>query len=436
MSRNMRSGFRIARLAAIAGLAKGPGFLIPLLLAAFFGAGHLTDAYFLAYGGVLLVGGTVGQPLEAAIVPFAAHALTLGHRAADRFTLFLFRRGLLVGLVAALVGGALLVVGVSVLQPKQVAVVQVFEIYLLLAPAAVAWCVAGLYTGSLVSAWRLEVGAVGYGFRGVGALIGALTGGFVHQLWPVALGLSIGEWGRVWWLRMHWRQVLSSVSEGIGGTPERGFTSAAAHQMVAQGVLSGAQFLERFLVGTVAVAAISRVEYANRLITVAAVLFDGAIGPWLLARWSNLQVRNGLESDWRKVYRLISIAGLVALVVAGILVVAAPLIVVALFHHGAFTSNDAVIVTQIFRLYAIGYLFNMSSLCVDRLLLARAQNRLFAGLAGIRGGVRLGVILGLLGTAGVFALPLGYIASEAVYLVVVLLASRRGTNLQLQVQES
>ncbi len=436
MSQPSRPVIRILRLAVLAALVKGPGFLIPVIIAAFFGAGHLTDAYFLAYGGVLLIGGTVGQPLEAAIVPFAAHALALGRRTADRFMRVLFGRGLAVGMVAALVGAGLLWAAFIVSRPKQVQAVEVFRFYILLAPAAVAWCVAGLYTGSLVSAWRLEAGAVGYGFRGVGALVGALFGAMVHQLWPVAVGLSVGEWGRVWWLRAQWRRALSSVAEGTTGAPERGFVTAAAHQMVAQGLLSGAQFLERFLVGTVAVAAISRVEYANRLITVAAVLFDGAIGPWLLARWANQQVRNGLESDWRKVYRLLSLAGVAALAVSGILIVAAPLVVAVVFHHGAFTESDAAVVTQVLRWYAVGYFFNMSSLCVDRLLLARAQNRLFARLAAIRAVVRLGAILMLIESAGVLALPFGYVVSEAVYLIVVLFASRQGTHLELQVRES
>jgi putative peptidoglycan lipid II flippase len=420
----------------LAGLAKGPGFLIPVIIAAFFGAGPTTDAYFLAYGGVLLVGGTVGQPLESAIVPFAAHALTLGRRAAVSFTGFLVQRGLLVGVASASLGAGVLWVAIHLFPPQGSPAARVFQFYLLLAPAAAAWCLAGLYTGALISAWRLEIGAIGYGFRGAGALAGAVVGAALHQLWPVAIGVSVGEWSRVWWLRGHWRRAVDGLPDGAEGDPERGLMAAGVAQMAAQGVLAGAQFLERFLVSTVVVAAVSRIEYSYRLIMVASVLFDSGLAPWLLARWSNQQVRNGLESNWPTVYRLISIAGLAAFVVAGILVLTAPLIVVVVFHRGAFTSNDAAIVTQIFRLYAIGYLFNMSSLCVDRLLLARAQNRLFAGLAGIRAGVRLGVILGLLGTAGVFALPLGYIASEAVYLVVVLLASRRGTNLQLQVQES
>ncbi|MGH7539260.1 MAG: hypothetical protein ACREMF_11550, partial [Gemmatimonadales bacterium] len=302
VKREPRSVARIARLAALAALAKGPGFLIPIIIAAFFGAGHLTDAYFLAYGAVLLVGGTVGQPLEAAIVPFAANALSMGRRTADRFMRILFQRGLVAGLASALLGTVLLWAALLVLRPEDVSREQVLRFYLLLAPAAVAWCVAGLYTGSLVSGWHLEVGAIGYGFRGAGAVLGALAGAAVHELWPVAVGVSLGEWGRVWWLRTHWRRALTGVAEGVDGTPERGFVVAAASQMAAHGLLSGAQFLERFLVGTVAIAAISRVEYANRLIMVAAVLFDGGIGPWLLARWANVRVHHGLRSDWVTVY--------------------------------------------------------------------------------------------------------------------------------------
>src|SRR5262249_32897530 len=163
------------------------------------GAGHTTDAYFLAYGGVLLVGGTVGQPLEAVVVPFAAHALSLGRSTAIAFMYQLSRSGLLVGLGAAVLGALLILGGMWISPPNGATAGEVFEFYALLAPAAVAWCVAGLYSGSLVSGWHLEVGAIGYGFRGVGALGGAIAGAMVHHLWPVALGVSVGEWGRIGW---------------------------------------------------------------------------------------------------------------------------------------------------------------------------------------------------------------------------------------------
>src|SRR6266576_6243790 len=166
---------RIIRLTAISGLAKAPGFLIPLVIAAFFGAGHLTDAYFLAYGGVLLVGGMVAQPLEAVIVPFAAHALALGRQAADQFMRSLFRRGMFVGFGSTALGAALIGGALWIAPPAGVSRSMVFGFFLLLAPAAVAWCIAGIYSGSLVSGWHLEVGAAAYGFRGVGALVGAIV---------------------------------------------------------------------------------------------------------------------------------------------------------------------------------------------------------------------------------------------------------------------
>ena len=427
---------RIIRLAVLSGLVKAPGFLIPIIIAASFGAGHLTDAYFLAYGGVLLVGGTVGQPLEAAIVPFAAHALTLGRGAARGFMHTMFRRGMVVGLGSALVGAVLIGVGLQISHAQGISTGSVFGFYFLLAPAAVAWCVAGLYTGSLVSAWHLEEGAVGYGFRGVGALGGALTGGLAHQLWPVAVGVSVGEWGRVWWLRSRWRHALSGLEEGGSGAPEQGFVSAAAHQMAAQGMMAGVQFLERFLVGTVAVAAISHIEYATRLTMVAAVLFDGGIAPWLLARWSNERVRTALRTDWESVYRLIVLGAMAALLISCLLIGMAPMIVRALLQHGAFTAGDGASVAQLLRWYAVWYFFNMCTLCVDRLLLARAQNRLLAGLAAFRASVRIGIILMLISRLGVLALPGGAIVADVVYLTALLFVSHQKVVLPSTVMQS
>ena len=65
---------RALYLAFISAVARVPGFLIPLLIAAVFGAGQETDAYFLAYGAVFLTGGTLAQGIESAIVHFSSSA--------------------------------------------------------------------------------------------------------------------------------------------------------------------------------------------------------------------------------------------------------------------------------------------------------------------------------------------------------------------------
>jgi peptidoglycan biosynthesis protein MviN/MurJ (putative lipid II flippase) len=425
------TAFRVARLALISALAKGPGFLIPVIIAAFFGAGHTTDAYFLAYGGVLLVGGTVGQPLEAAVAPFAAHALALGRIAARRFMKSLGARVTAIGFGSAAVGALLIASGLFLSTPHGVSSKEVFAFYLLLVPGAVAWCLAGLYSGSLVPAWRLEASALGYAFRGVGAVTAALVGVMMHRLWPLAVGVSVGEWARVLWLRRQWSRAISRLADGESGEPDRGFISAAAHQMAAQGMVSAAQFFERFLVGTVALAAISRVEYANRLVMVAAVVFDGGVGPWLLATWSNARVLTGLRSDWQAVYRPIVLAVVAAAGMASIMAFGAPLIVSLILHHGAFTDADSSLVTQLLRWYALGYFFNMSALCVERLLLARAQNRTFAALCAVRATVRLATIVLLLRRAGILALPIGYLAAEVLYFCSLLAVSRRESTLRV-----
>lgn len=415
---------RIVRLAALSAVAKGPGFLIPVLLAAFFGAGKRTDAYFLAYAGLLLVGGTVAQPLEAAVVPFAAESLLQGRAAARRFLSRWIRWAVLIGFGAGAVGALAIGVVLVGLHLTKVNGPLLLTYYLLLVPGAVGWCAAAIVSGSLTSGWRLEEAAIANAFRGLGALGGALAGALVKDLWPIAVGVSVGEWCRVYWLHTKWLGLVGEAPVGDDVETGHGFVRAATHQMGAQGLLSGAQFLERFLVGGVAVAAVSHVEYAFRLVMVASVLFDGGLAPWLLARWSNERVRGMLRSDWVGVYRLVAAGAGAALVVAAVLAGGASTIVRVLFKHGAFGADDALVVANVLRWYAFGYFLNMTNLCFERLLLARAQNRLFLFLGGARSLVRLGAVVSLLRVAGVLALPMGYLIAESVYLLTLLFASR------------
>src|ERR1051326_995196 len=68
---------RALYLAFVSAVGRAPAFLIPILIAGFFGAGRATDAYFIAYSAVLFLGGTVAQGVEQAIVPFAARLIEL-----------------------------------------------------------------------------------------------------------------------------------------------------------------------------------------------------------------------------------------------------------------------------------------------------------------------------------------------------------------------
>jgi peptidoglycan biosynthesis protein MviN/MurJ (putative lipid II flippase) len=161
------------------------------------------------------------------------------------------------------------------------------------------------------------------------------------------------------------------------------------------------------------------------LVTVATVIFDGGVAPWLLARWASQRIQAGLDVTWTSVYRPLAWAAGLAASVAFVLAAGAPIVVGVVLNHGSFSASDAAVVTSLLRWYAVGYWLNMNALCVERLLLARAQNRLFAGLAAIRAGTRLGTVVVALSALGIFALPLGYLVSEGVYLTLLLVFGTR-----------
>src|SRR5205823_1899023 len=126
---------RALYLVLVSALDRAPAFLIPILIAGFFGAGRATDAYFIAYSAVLFLGGTVAQGVEQAIVPFAARQVDLRDGTARSY---LDRAAL----GSAAVGAVIWAVGAPVfsfaaapdLRPR------VLEYGATFTPLALAWC--------------------------------------------------------------------------------------------------------------------------------------------------------------------------------------------------------------------------------------------------------------------------------------------------------
>jgi putative peptidoglycan lipid II flippase len=421
----------VARLAAISAFAKGPGFLLPIVVAAFFGAGRATDQYFLAYAALLFVGGSIGQALEAAVVPYAATALRDGAlRARERIGYFV-TRAILAGGAGAVVGFLALALGMSLSPAMRDSRVPTLLYYLLLAPAIVGWSASGVYSGALVAAMRLERSAIANGFRGLGALAGAIVAGVRGELYFLPLGLSLGEIARAIWLRYQWHDASGSPDTGRqgdarGGSELGSFQRAATAQVAAQGLLAATPLIERLVAGAMVVAAISRLEYAFRLLMVCSVLFDGGIAPWLLARWSRLRSVGEFDARWSEVARSLGAVAVVSVVIGSILAIGAPSIVQLLLTHGRFSAADGEVVTLLIRWYSIGFVANMIVLCAERALVATAQNRRFLQLGVVRAVIRTTIVFALAGREGVFVFPLAFAISELAYLTLVLRQFRGG----------
>jgi putative peptidoglycan lipid II flippase len=410
----MTSGVRrVARLTIYSGLARVPGFLVPLLIGATLGAGLETDAYFLAYGAVLLVGGVLAQGVESAFVPFAAR-----NEGRQDYQDTTASRVALVALLAWVVIVPLVVVAApSALVPR------VRQLALLLTPMVVLWPVCSVYTGALIARWRIAEASTSMLWRGAGAILGvgvALGGG---GLPAVAIGLGLGEVARLVWLR---RQVARTpvLEAREPAAVQRGFGTAATAQVLSGATGSLVYFAERLIATTLGAGGVSLLEYAARLLLVPALLFEGGMAPLLLARWSNNQARD-LKPSASEVSRSVGKGIAVAIVIAVLVAALAPPVVRLLLGHGSMTSGDLSAIAGLLRLLAAGFVATMGALLLERLYLAHSRNGVLASLSVVRGLVRIGTVVVLLPTYGLTAFALGYLVADWLYLIVLIGNVRR-----------
>jgi putative peptidoglycan lipid II flippase len=147
------------------------------------------------------------------------------------------------------------------------------------------------------------------------------------------------------------------------------------------------------------------------------LLFDGGIGPLLLARWSNQLVSTDTAVGWRDIARPILKGVLLATMCSVLLVTFAPEVVRLVLRHGHFTESDAVAVAQLLRVLGVGFVASMGAFLLERLYLARVRNRTLALLSLVRAGSRISVILAFLSHLGLVAFGIGYATAEMTYLV-------------------
>ena len=262
----------------VSGAARIPAFVIPLLIAATFGAGSETDAYFIAYSAVLFLGGTFAQGLEQAIVPFAARVIHQSNLSARNYFDRAARNSAVVAAAAWAVGMPLLALATAQSMRPRVLLYSICFV-----PMALTWCAAGVFGGALVSQWRIATSTGSMLWRGVGALVGLVLVPTGAGLWAVAAGLGLGEFARVLWLRSQlWKVIPSASGMGVGSL--RSLSAAVGAQTAATVAIGVAPVVERLLAISLGAGSVSHLEYAIRLLVIPGVLFEGALAPLLLAR--------------------------------------------------------------------------------------------------------------------------------------------------------
>ncbi len=397
-------------LAFVSAAARGPGFLVPLVIATAFGAGPQTDAYFLVYSAVLLVGGTLGQGVEVAVVPFAARVLRETGGGLHGY----LRRAAWEATTVAGVVWAVAVVALTLGAPPAVRT-DVGRYAVTFAPLALLWCASGVYSGALISQWEIASASGSMLWRGAGALLGLSMWPVGGGLGAVAAGLGLGEISRLWWL--HRGFVRRIPPPAINVVPLAPLRKAAAAQVLAGAAGSLVPVVERVLAGTLGAGTISHLEYATRLLVIPTLFFDGGLGPLLLARWSNQLADPTRVPTWREIARPVAKGLLLAAACALPLVLFAPQFVSLVLRHGKFTSDDVEAVASLLRVLAVGFVASMGALLLERFYLAGVRNRTLAALSLVRAGSRVALVLAFLASRRLLAFGIGYAGAETTYLM-------------------
>jgi len=418
----------VLRLAVISAVARTPAFLIPILIAAVFGAGRRTDAYFLAYSLVLFLGGTLAQGLMQAVVPFAAVAFRHGAATARTYLDRGCRASVLAGTVLWVLGlAAFALVSQSELRRDATLYAVAFT------PLALAWCAASIFAGALIAEWKIGTSTGSMLWRGVGAVLGVALVPLGAGLWGVAVGLGAGEVLRALWLRRRTWVAISerpdlAPSESAVALPLRDLLLASGAQFLASASIAVAPVVERLLAARLGVGSISRLEYATRLLVVPMVLFDGALVPLALARWTYQITAEGRAPTRREVLRVAGKGFLVAAAIGVVLALLSSQFVHILLARGRFTPDDETSVSRILQLLSISFVGNMTAQLVERHYIALTRNRILAVLNIGRTVIRITVAWSLLGSFGLSAFPIGFAVSDWLYLAVLaaLLEARPG----------
>ncbi len=402
-------------LALVSAVARAPAFLVPILIAAFFGSGPRTDAYFIAYSAVLFLAGTLGMGVEQAIVPFAAREIHHREGSALRYLDVAARGSAGAGLVVWLVCVPILV-GLASPALRR----PILEYAICFTPLTLAWCAAAAFSGALISQWEIARATGSMLWRGAGALAGIALVPLGGSLWGVALGLGAGEASRVWWLRHALRHNLPP-DPAAQPAPPRELARAALAQTGATAAIGAAPLVERLMAVSLGVGAVSHLEFAMRLFSVAGVLFDGALVPLMLARWTAHVTMTGAAPPRRDALRVLGKGLGLAAVIAALLAWSAPLVVRLLLGHGRFTPADAFSVTRVLRALSFAYVVNMGASLLERHFIAAMRNRTLAALSLARAALRLTTAWLLLRSEGLLAFPIGFAVSDGIYLLVLAL---------------
>lgn len=367
-------------------LGKSAGFLIPFLIAEWFGVTEDTDAFFFAYGLIIFIALIFSPVIESIIVPFIAEARARGEDIGSFV-------GKVIGISAVFLT-ALCVLFLLSIKPLLSAVASFSEggldlIFILLlesAPLAVLLVWTSILSGTLNAYKIFGVPAISPAFRAAVTLafIFLFNGSLgVHS---IALGYVAGEAVRLVILFAVIGKLKSSLrlKLSIGWDKKfTGFLKTSSYQMAGMSLLAFNSIINKTMASWTGTGGVSLLDYAERLYMIPITLLSSGFIVTLLSHWSSsytVKGNDGLKQDVAKSARIIGIAGLLLTIAIFFL---KDYIVLFAYGHGEFPKEKLSGVTRVFGYYSLGLIPYFLSQVYTRAFLVMKNTRVLLQAACI-----------------------------------------------------
>jgi putative peptidoglycan lipid II flippase len=400
----MRMFFRTSTTTALASLlGQAPGFFVPMVAAAMFGASAASDQAFMALAVATFITTTLSGATQFAAVPFFVAA-----RHSHAGAAFLRQTTWLVVVAAALLCAAA-VLSFDHIGPTSTAGYALARRYFVaLWPFTVAAAVSSLFVGALNATSDYVSAALSPAWRWLTVLACVLIFGNTAGVVALIAGHTLGEAVRVWrlWTTVKSRYVLDASSAGARTPNLFGVLRAASGQLLASGLVAVVPVVDRAIAAGLPNGSISLLEYADRIWQIPVGFATSGLLVVLLTKWSH----DAVASDRIRIMAAQTRKGAFLAVCLAI----GPSLTVAwqrhwctqlLYGYGSLSPGDLSLLADALGYYAVGIPTYVAALVYTRAFLAMQRSEWMAVIAACELLFKLGInpiflrVLGLPGLA-------------------------------------
>jgi len=244
----------------------------------------------------------------------------------------------------------------------------------------------------IVISISIIIGSLAFGGRiGIWAMVyGTLAGSLIHA---AVVARMMNSHGYAFSLRWHG---MTEATRTVG----RQYGPVLLSSVVA----SGGLLVDQSMAAMLPAGSVSALVYANRFVSVVAMLLAGAVSTAIVPHFSRIIAQREWTACRKTVDTWVRITAIAALPVAGLTIVSSHLLVRIAFQHGAFQTRDTEVVAKTLAMYAIQIPFFVTSRVYYRFLVAMLRTDLVLACGAINLGVDIVlnlVLMRWLGVAGI-----------------------------------